>query len=142
MAPTDLSVPGVNWAVYAHPIFGTLLVLAVLFLGSLGLRSRSWPRRRAELLRQHAALGPWVYCGVLLAQASGLVSVYVARGDLTPATSVHFRTGGLLTLCMLVLFASRAKMHLRWVRTLHPWIGAVAMLVAAGHVFFGLQLTR
>lgn len=131
-----------DWAVYAHPIFGTGVVLAVWVLGTLGLRTRTWPRHRAELLRRHALLGPWVCCGVLLAQASGLVVVWVARGDLSPATSVHFRTGSVLAIAMIVLFASRAWMHHAWVRTLHPWVGALAMLMAAGHMFFGLQLTR
>ncbi|MCX8071955.1 MAG: DUF4079 family protein [Candidatus Binatia bacterium] len=131
-----------RWAAYAHPLVGGLVLGLLFFVGSLGLRSRSWPKARAVYLRRHALLGPWVCVAVLSAHVSGLGAVWWARDDLVVASSGHFRTGSVLVLLLLLLFMSQPFMHRAEVRQLHPWIGALALLVAGAHVFFGLQLTR
>lgn len=131
-----------SWADYAHPVFGGIVVGLVLSLGSMGLRARSWPKRRKEFLQWHVRLGPWVCAAALLAQASGFAAVWLGRFDLQPGTSVHFRTGTLLTAVLLLLWCTRPFMHQSWIRQVHPWLGALAMLVAGAHAFFGLQLMR
>lgn len=131
-----------DWSAYLHPIFGATVVGLVFFLGSLGLRARSWPRRRAEFLGYHARLGPWVCAAAFLAHASGMMAVLWGRADLAVTRSAHFRTGSLLCALLLLLLLTRPWLHIQGVRQLHPWVGALALLVAGAHVFFGLQLTR
>ncbi|GIW44565.1 MAG: hypothetical protein KatS3mg077_1847 [Candidatus Binatia bacterium] len=131
-----------DWSAYLHPIVGAVVVGLVFSLGSLGLQARRWPRRRAEFLRYHARLGPWVCAAAFLTHASGMMAVLWGRTDLALTRSAHFRTGSLLCALLLLLFLTRPFLHLRQVRQLHPWVGALALLVAGAHVFFGLQLTR
>ncbi|GBD25901.1 hypothetical protein HRbin30_01228 [bacterium HR30] len=131
-----------GWLAYAHPIFGAVVVGFVFILGHFGLRGRGSSLRCREARQLHARLGPWVCAAALLAHAGGVLMVWSVRSDLTAASSVHFRSGTLLVCLLLLLFCSRPFMHLVLVRQLHPWVGALTMLIAAAHVFFGMQLIR
>ena len=128
---------------YAHPLFAAVALGFWFYAGSLGLRSRvAWPRERAELLRRHRSVAPLADAGVALAFASGGLAVSLGRPDLELGSTVHFRLGCTLVVLAATLALSSRWMHLPWVRLLHPWCGAAALLCAAAQVFFGLQITR
>ncbi len=82
-----------------------------------------------------------MYGLALASWAAGFVSTWLLRHDLELAQSPHFRIG-----VALVAALTGGALTSRWinhtlVRTIHPWFGAAAMLLAAAQVFFGLQIT-
>lgn len=125
-----------------HPVAGALTIALLAYVGSLGLRARSDRRRAAQHLARHARLAPIMYALVLTSWVAGLVSTWLLRRDLELAASMHLRSG-----VGLVLVLSGGALTSRWmqhppIRAVHPWFGIAAMLLAAAHVFFGLQITR
>jgi hypothetical protein len=127
---------------YVHPIIAALTVALLGYVGSLGLRTRSDRRHAYQLRARHARLAPVMYGLALVSWAGGVVSTWLLRPDLELAESAHFRIG-----VALVLTLSCGALSSRWmgrtaIRTVHPWFGAAAMLLAAAQVFFGLQITR
>lgn len=128
---------------YLHPLFGAAVIALWLGTGALGLRSiGALPRRRRDSLRSHRRIAPVAAAALLLAFLSGVVAVHFGRPDLELASTAHFRLGSALVAGAALQWASARWMHVPWVRTLHPWSGALTMLLAAAQVFFGLQLTR
>jgi hypothetical protein len=128
--------------VYIHPIFGATVLALLVYVASLGLRLRTVRRGRAELAARHARLAPWAYAGVLLSWVAGLLSAWLLRGDLDAASTFHFRIG----LLMAVLLTGSA-LTARWLnhgnsaaRELHPWLGAIAALLAAAQAVTGLRI--
>lgn len=129
------------WLTYLHPVTGGVVVLWLVWVGTLGLRARSQPRRARALLRQHERWALWVYAAVLTSWVGGVATTWWLRPELELAESTHFQLG----LAMVVLLTgstvtSRWPQH-AWARDSHPWLGATALLVATAQVFFGLQMT-
>ncbi len=127
---------------YVHPVIAALTVVLLGYVGSLGLRVRNDRRRAHQLRARHARLAPVMYCLALVSWTGGVLSTWLLRPDLELAESAHFRIG-----VALVLALSGGALSSRWmertaIRTVHPWFGAAAMLLAAAQVFFGLQITR
>lgn len=125
---------------YIHPVLAALVLSFLGYVASLAVRSRSDRRHRDELLGRHARLAPWMYAAVLASGAGGLVTTWLERPWKELATSGHFRVG-----VPLVLVLTASAVSSRWidnprVRALHPWFGVAAILLAAGQIFFGLQL--
>jgi hypothetical protein len=126
---------------YIHPITGTVIVVLLGYVGSLGLRARNDRRHARALLQRHARLGPIVYALAVASWVGGFASTWLLRHDLELGASTHLRVGG-----ALVLALSAGTLTSRWMtrpafRAIHPWFGATAMLLAAAQVFFGLQIT-
>lgn len=126
---------------HIHPVAAGLTLVLLGYVGSLGLRSRSDRRRAPQHLMRHARLAPVVYGLILATWVGGLLSTWLLRHDLEPAASPHFRIG-----VALVVVLSAAALTSRWmarpaIRSIHPWFGALAMLLAAAQLFFGLQIT-
>ena len=126
---------------YLHPIAGGIVILLLLYTGTLGLRARTDRRRAAQLLARHARLAPWMYGAVLASFAGGLVTTWLLRPELALFDSTHFSIGVALTAALTGSAVTARCMRRDVVRDLHPWFGAAAMLLAAAQVFFGLQIT-
>ncbi len=126
---------------YVHPVTGTVIIVLLGYVGSLGLRARNDRRHAREYLQRHARFGPIVYVLVVASWVGGFTSTWLLRHDLELGASTHLRIGG-----ALVLALSAGTMTSRWMtrpamRELHPWFGIAALLLAAAQVFFGLQIT-
>lgn len=127
--------------VYVHPISGLLLTGLAAYVGSLGLRSRRRGRAAAGLRARHRALTPWLYAGLLVSFGIGLASTVYLRDDLDGGASGHFGVGSAsLTLFTAAAMLSRAMDRLPWARRVHPWLGALGVLLAGVQVFLGLQI--
>jgi len=127
---------------YLHPFLAALVLGLFGYVASLAIRSRNDRRNAASLLRLHARLAPWIYALVLVTWPGGLSTMWWLRPDRVLASSAHF-CGGVA----LVVLLSASALSSRWmdrpaVRSLHPWCGAVALLVAVAQVFLGLQIMR
>lgn len=128
-------------ALHIHPVLALLTVAALAYVGQLGFRSRQVRRGGAQLLQQHARLTPYVYALVLANWLLGVASVWLGRDDLDLMQSGHFKVG-----CYLVAVLTAAMLLSRWIdrvpngRTIHPLLGALAVLLAGFQVFLGLQI--
>lgn len=127
---------------YLHPIFGAIVLALLVYVASLGLRLRTVRRGRPRLAALHARLAPWAYAGVLISWAGGLLSSWLLRGDLEVARTFHFRTGLLIAVLLSgsALTARRLSRGSAGARELHPWLGAVAALLAAAQAVTGLRI--
>lgn len=118
-----------------------MLTLALLaHVASLGARARSDRRRRAQLLARHAALAPWMLGAIAFVWTTGLATVWWTRPAAELAASWHFRLGVVLVAVLALSALTSRSMERSAVRSVHPWIGVAALLLAAGQVFFGLQI--
>ena len=126
---------------YLHPVTAGVVVALLLYVGSLGLRARSDRRRAVQHLTRHARLAPIMFALVLVGWLAGVGSTYLWRPDLRFAASPHFRIGLALVLALSSAALSSRWITRPWVRDVHPWFGAAAMLLAVAQVFFGLQIT-
>jgi len=126
---------------YIHPILAFITVAGLGYIAILGLRSRQVRRGGAVLLQRHARFAPFVFWVVLLNWLLGAASVRWGRSDLDFAGSGHFKVG-----CYVVLALSGAALLSRRLdrvpnaRTIHPLLGALAVLLAGFQVFLGLQI--
>ena len=127
---------------YVHPIAGTATLLLLGYVASLGFRLRTARRGRAALAARHARLAPLAYGAVLASWALGIGSTLWLRQDLDAAATLHFRTG-----CAMALLLTGSALTARSMRRaggaardIHPWLGAVAVLLAAAHAVTGLRI--
>lgn len=128
-------------AAYIHPIAGAAVIAVLLYAGALGLRARNDRRRAAVLLRQHTRWAPVAFWLILASWVAGVASTWGWRRDLEFLGSAHFQIGSALCSALLLSWLTSRWMSQPWVRIIHPWCGAAAMLLAAAQVFFGLQIT-
>ncbi|MFN2428262.1 MAG: DUF4079 family protein [Candidatus Binatia bacterium] len=125
---------------YLHPFLAVLVLALLAHVASLGVRARNDRRDRALHLRRHAQFGRWMYAGIVITWATGLLSMWMLRPPAELATSFHFRVGIALVAVLTASAVSSRWMHVERVRAIHPWIGVLAMLVAAAQIVFGLQI--
>jgi hypothetical protein len=128
---------------YLHPISGGLVLLLLVYVGSLGLKLRTARRDRAAIATRHARWARITYIAVLLSWLAGVLSVLLGRDDLSLAASLHFRSGTALALLLTGSAVSGRAMErgAEGARDWHPWLGAAAVLLAAAHAASGLRLT-
>jgi Protein of unknown function (DUF4079) len=128
---------------YLHPIVAGAALVLLLYTASLGLRMRQRRRDRAALAALHARWAPWAYGLVAASWAGGLASTAFLRSDLELAHSLHFRTGTLMVLLLTgsALTARRMGGPDSAAREIHPWLGALAALLAAAQAVTGLRIT-
>ena len=125
---------------YIHPAIAVLILTLLAHVASLGVRARNDRRHGAAYRKRHAQLAPWLYASVLVVWVGGLASTWALRPIEELASSGHFRVG-----TALVAVLSLGALSSRWmdrpaVRAVHPWLGVLALLLAAAQVFFGLQI--
>jgi hypothetical protein len=134
-------VPGGRLSLYLHPLGGLLAVALAAYTATLGLRGRASRRGAEAARRRHAALGPWLYALVLANWAVGVVAVRWLEPRLAEASRPHLVVGtvivGLFTAAALL--SSRVPVDAR-ARTVHPLLGAAAVLLGGYQIFLGLQL--
>ena len=136
-----MSEPVRHAALFIHPVVGLAVVALAVHSASCAVRGRSPGPDAAALRARHRRLGPWVLGLVAINWVAGLVTVWFDPRNLDLATSMHFRVG-----TGLVVLYGTAALISRWIdddpraRAVHPWIGAVALLLSGVQVFLGLQL--
>jgi len=134
-------VSRVTLVTYFHPLTAALAIVLLAYVGWLGLRARNDRRHARQLLACHARWAPFMYWGVMISWALGVTTTWRLRPDLELADSAHFQVGAALAVVLTGSWLSGRWMHWPQVRSLHPWLGVAAMLLAAAQVFFGLQIT-
>jgi hypothetical protein len=136
-----VSAPLLRAVLWVHPLLGLATVALAVRQASLGLRSRAPGPGAAALRARHRHLGPWLLGLVVTNWLAGLGSVWIDPRDIELAASGHFRVGSaLVVLYGLAALVSRRIDRDPRARAVHPWIGAVALLLSGVQVFLGLQL--
>jgi uncharacterized protein DUF4079 len=127
--------------VWIHPIVGLVATALAVHGMSLVVRARRIGARGARLRARHRALMPWVWGLVLVNFAGGAVSCWLWRDEDEMGGSGHFAVGILLVVLFTLagLAGRRIDRDSRF-RSVHPWIGAAALLAAGVQVFLGLQI--
>ena len=105
------------------------------------MRSRSARTGADRARRRHAALGPWLYTLFLLTWLGGLATVEWLTPDVEEAAEAHFAVGSTIMACLTAaaLVSRRIRRDPR-ARTIHPLLGAAALLLCGLQVFLGLEL--
>jgi hypothetical protein len=129
--------------VYVHPVAGGLVLALLLYVASLGIRSRGRARHRARLLAQHARLAPLAFGLVAVAWVLGAASTLWLRDDLVFAEGTHFTTGTALLAVMAASYwtSRKALAGGENAREIHVWLGVAATLLAAAQALTGLRIT-
>lgn len=136
-----MSDPLRHAALWVHPVLGLAIVTLAVHSASCAVRGRAPGAAAAALRARHRRLGPWVLGLVAGNWVAGLVTVWLDPREPELAASMHFRVG-----TGLVILYGTAALVSRWIdddpraRAVHPWIGAVALLLSGVQVFLGLQL--
>jgi len=126
---------------YLHPIAGLVAIALAAYAASLGVRSRSARAGADRARRRHAALGPWLYTLFLLTWLGGWTTVEWLTPDVEEAAEAHFAVGSAIMACLTAaaLLSRRIRRDPR-ARTIHPLLGAAALLLCGLQVFLGLRL--
>ena len=127
--------------VWVHPVAGLLTTALAVHGASLVLRARRLGARGAPLRARHRRLMPWVFALVVANWIGGVLSAWLWRDPEDLAASGHFTVGTVVVL----LFATAAVLGRAidrhpWLRGVHPWIGAGALLASGVQIFLGLQI--
>ena len=123
---------------FAHPILALVTLAFIVWVASLGLRSRE-PGER-HLRPRHARAATVAYWLMVANLALGVVSTWALRADLELLRSMHFRLGlGIVALLSAAALTSR-RLRNDTARLLHPILGLLAVVLAALQVFFGMPL--
>ena len=126
--------------VYIHPVIAALALAFLAHTASFAVRARNNRRYRSLFLVRHSYIAPTMYVSVLVAWASGLISTWTLRPPEEFAASGHFKVGSAFLVVLTLSAISSRFIDSPLVRAIHPWIGALALLLAAAQAFFGLQL--
>ena len=126
---------------WGHPAAGLTAVSLLVRAARLGVTSRTAGPAASRARAAHVALTPWLLGWVVVVWLGGVTTVWFDRADLEVAASGHFRVGtGIVVALGSAAMVSRWIGDGDWARRLHPWLGAVAVLLAGVQVFLGLQI--
>ena len=126
--------------VYIHPLIATLALALLAHTASFAVRSRNDRRYRSLFLVRHSYIAPTMYVTILVAWSSGLLSTWLLRPPEELAASGHFKVGTAFVVVLTLSLITSRWIENRTIRAIHPWIGALALLLSAAQAFFGLQL--
>jgi hypothetical protein len=126
--------------VYIHPLIATLALALLAHTASFAVRARNHRRYRELFLVRHSYIAPTMYVVILVAWASGLISTWALRPAEEVAASGHFKVGSAFVVVLTLSAISSRWIENRTIRAIHPWIGALALLLSAAQAFFGLEM--
>jgi magnesium-transporting ATPase (P-type) len=133
--------PIVQWG---HPVMMGIVVFVLgSFVAWAGWQGRINPDGEVAMERRsaHALLAPFMYIFVILGSTGGVLSL-VMQGE-PIFGSYHFVTG-IVVLALLTLNATIALFgfpgNKKALRTVHAYVGSIAILLLFVHAFLGLQL--
>jgi hypothetical protein len=126
---------------FVHPLLGVLALSAMFLAAVFGFRSRGVNRQRPVLRRRHRRLGPWALGAMVLALCTGLASTAWLRDDLDVATTWHATVGlGAVSLAVLAALLSRGLPRSVPLRTVHPVVAALALMLGVLGAILGIEL--
>ena len=126
---------------WAHPILGGVAIVLAFRAAGFALASRSGGAAGAQARARHRALAPAVLVLVVASWLLGVWTVWARRPKLELGESGHFTVGTIVVALLTVsLLLSRRMPGTTWARMVHPWVGAVALLLLGVQVFLGLQI--
>ena len=118
-----------------------MAIALAAYAASLGVRSRSARPGADRARRRHAALGPWLYTLFLLNWLAGWATVEWLTPNVEDAAETHFAVGSAIMACLTAAWLLSRRIRVdRRARTIHPLLGAAALLLCGLQVFLGLQL--
>jgi hypothetical protein len=128
---------------WLHPATGLVTVALLARAAAHAVAARRGGRQGPHERARHVRAGRWAWWLVLANWLLGLGTVWAFRPELDVAASTHFTAGTALAVLVVVARGLSVRVPAdAWARTLHPLVGATALLVAGVQVFLGLQLTR
>jgi hypothetical protein len=134
----DFVVGLVPWA---HPILGGVTIVLAFRAAGFALASRSGGVAGAQARARHRALAPVALVLVVASWLLGTWTVWARRPKLVVGESGHFTVGSVVVGLLAVSFLlSRRMPRDHWARLVHPWVGAVALILLGVQVFLGLQI--
>lgn len=127
---------------FVHPVLGGLALLAMAWTGTRGLLARQGARGAHTKRRFHVRWAPWAWGACLLAGATGVLTVWGVRPDLDLADTLHFWSGMAVCAGMTALWWVTPRRYRRnaTVRTLHPALGVLVLVLGVGVLLFGIEL--
>jgi magnesium-transporting ATPase (P-type) len=131
--------PIVQWG---HPLMMAIVVLVMgSFVGLTGWRIRSVPNAAATTTSRtgHRQLAPWMFIFIVLGYTGGVLSLIMQGQPIFE--SYHFWTGT----AAVVLLTANAALSLGFggnksLRTVHAYLGSIALCLLFVHGIFGLKL--
>ncbi|MEQ1506530.1 MAG: DUF4079 family protein [Myxococcota bacterium] len=124
-----------------HPVLGTITILFSVWVMSRGLIARRGTKASTAARRIHRKWAPWALGGMVLSGATGLASTVWLRDDLTVGETWHLAVGCTAIASMGAAgLATRAFSRDPRLRTIHPWIGVVSVVVAIAQGILGIEL--
>ena len=132
--PTGLS----RLLAFLHPILALTTLGFIVWVASLGLRSRE--RAERHLRAKHGRLASIAYWLMVANLAGGLLSTWLWRADLELARSMHVRLGLAIVALLSVAALTSRRLGNETARRLHPILGLLAVVLAVLQVFFGMPL--
>lgn len=127
---------------FVHPVLGGLAVLGMLTLGYRGLLARQGGKTAHTKRRWHARWGPYIMAAMAIAAVTGTLTVWRVRDDLDVADSWHFWAGWTATTLMAALAWATPRRYRRnpTVKSVHPAVGAVTMVLGMLILLIGIEL--
>jgi hypothetical protein len=123
---------------FLHPLLAAATFGGAIWIATLGFQGRRRGERRD--LDAHRRWAPVVFAAMLVTWAAGLATVVTARPDLDAAASTHFLVGSAIAALFGVSALTSRRIDVPAVRALHPWLGALALLLCGVQTFLGLAL--
>ena len=127
--------------VFLHPLIGAVTILLAVWVMARGLAARRGGRGATAARRFHKRWSPWAFGAMLLSGLTGTASTVWLRPDLTLGETNHLVVGwtaiGLMAAGGLL---TRAFTRNPGLRSVHPWIGVAAVVLALAQGVIGIQL--
>ena len=132
--------PLVHWG---HPtMMGIVVFVMGTFAGLKGWQGRlqSDPKVATQNRSDHSKVAPWMFLFISLGFTGGVLSLAMQEQPLL--ASPHFWTGAVVILLLgtNAILALNFKGDKATLRTLHAYLGTVALGIVFIHAFLGLQL--
>lgn len=124
-----------------HPVLGALTIAFSVWIMARGLTARQGGKSATRARRFHKRWAPWAFVAMVLSGLTGMASTVWLRPDLELGETRHLvvgwtaiglmGAGGLLT---------RAFTRNPSLRSIHPWIGIAAVVLALVQGVLGIEL--